>query len=384
MKIDNPGFATRAIHAGQAPEEVTGAVTYPIFQTSTYAYIEPGKHRGFDYSRSINPTRKVLEENLAVLENGRFGYTFASGMAAITTLMFLLKKGDHVVSTDNLYGGTYRLFESVLTGFGLEFTYVDTSDVENIISALRDATKMIYVETPTNPMLYLSDIQAISGCAKEHNLLHVVDNTFMSPYFQRPLDLGADIVVHSSTKYLNGHADVIGGAIVVNDPSLAEQIGFHQNSAGGVPSPFDCWLLLRSTKTLALRMQQHEKNALAVARCLEEHPKIEKVYYPGLPSHPHHELARRQMSGFGGMVSAELGDFEKAKKFAVSLKIFTIAESLGGVESLLCHPVSMTHTVVPKEERLRFGMTDGLIRLSVGIEDTEDLVTDIERALDCI
>ncbi|MCH7783587.1 PLP-dependent transferase [candidate division KSB1 bacterium] len=375
-------FATKAIHAAQGPEEITGAVTYPIFQTSTFAYLEPGKHKGYDYSRTANPTRKVLEENLAALENGKFGFAFASGMAAITTLMLLLKKGDHVISTHNLYGGTYRLFENVMKKFGLDFTFVDTSEIGNVTGALRDSTKMIFVETPTNPMLNLTDIKAISEISKKQNIMHVVDNTFMSPYFQRPLELGADITLHSTTKYLNGHADVIGGAAVVNDENLAERIGFLQNAAGGVPSPFDCWLILRSVKTLAVRMRQHEENALAIANFLENRKEVEKVYYPGLPAHPHYELAKKQMSGFGGMLSAELGAFEKAKKFAANLRVFILAESLGGVESLLCHPVSMTHAVVPKDERLEFGMTDGLVRFSVGIEDIDDLLEDIGQALD--
>lgn len=377
-------FATKAIHTAQDPEKVTGAITYPIFQTSTYAYIEPGKHKGFDYSRTANPTRKVLEENLAALENGRYGFTFASGMAAITTLMLLLKKGDHIISTHNLYGGTYRLFEKVLTDFGLEFTFVDTSDTSNVTASMRDSTKMIFIETPTNPMLNLSDIRAISEISKKNDCMFVVDNTFMSPYFQRPLELGADVTLHSSTKYINGHADVIGGAVVVNDEELAERIGYLQNAAGGVPSPFDCWLILRSLKTLALRMRQHESNAAAVADYLQDHPKVEKVYYPGLTSHPHYELARKQMYGFGGMVSAELGELEKAKQFAANLRVFILAESLGGVESLLCHPVSMTHAVVPKADRMKFGMTDGLVRFSVGVEDKEDLIEDIDRAFKSI
>lgn len=378
------GIGTIAIHGGQKPEELTGSVTYPIFQTSTYEYDAPGKPKEFEYSRTGNPTRQVLEANLASLENGKHGHAFSSGMGAITTIMLLLKSGDHVLCTDNVYGGTFRFFRTIMQNFGLEFDFINTSDTDLVKNSIKSNTKMIFLETPTNPMMNICDLKAISDIAREQNILTVVDNTFMSPYFQRPLEHGIDITLHSTTKYINGHSDVVGGATVVNDDELAQKIGYTQNGAGAVPGPFDSWLVLRSTKTLAVRMRQHDINGRAVAKMLKTHPKVEKVFYPGLEDHPQHELAKRQMDGFGGMVSANLKDFESAKNFAANLKIFTLAESLGGVESLLCHPTSMTHASVPKEERLKFGLTDGLVRFSVGIEDTDDLLTDISEALDKI
>lgn len=376
------GFSTKAIHAGQKADGTTGAVITPIYMTSTYQQEEFGKHKGYEYGRTHNLTRKALEDNVAALENGKYGIAFSSGLAAIQSLTALLKSGDHVIASDNVYGGTYRLFETIYRDFGLEFSWVDMRDVSNIKSAIKPNTKMVYVESPTNPMLNLTDIEAVTEICKEHNLISVVDNTFMSPYFQRPLELGADIVVHSSTKYLNGHSDVIGGIIVTSDDTVYQKIKYVQNAAGAVPSPFDCWLTLRSTKTLAVRMKQHNENAMILAEYFSKSDKVQKVYYPGLPEHPQHELAKKQMSGFGGMVSIDLGDFERAKKFLNSVKIFTLAESLGGVESLINHPATMTHASVPEEDRLKMGLTNSLIRLSVGIEDIEDLLEDVEQALD--
>ncbi|MBI2518403.1 MAG: PLP-dependent transferase [Opitutae bacterium] len=376
------GFQTDAIHAGQQPDPTTGAVMMPIYQTSTYAQEELGKNKGYDYGRTINPTRVALERNIATLENGKHGLAFASGLAATTAVSMLLSAGDHVIVTNNVYGGTFRYFDKVMKRYGLTFSWVDTSNADNIRAALRPATKMIFVETPTNPMLNLTDLRAVAEIGKQHGVITVCDNTFMSPYFQRPLEHGIDLVMHSTTKYINGHSDVIGGIVVTRSDDLHTKLRFLQNAVGGVPGPMDCFFILRATKTLALRMRQHEAGAREVAAFLSKHPKVKKVYYPGLPSHPHHELAKRQMSGFGGMVSAELGSLEGAKRFARSVKLFALAESLGGVESLLCHPVSMTHGSVPAEERLKFGLTDGLVRFSVGCEDTEDIIADIKQALD--
>ena len=381
------GFSTDAVHAGQTPEPKTGAVITPLFQTSTYAQSGPGEHTGYEYGRTQNPTREALEQNIATLENGKFGFAFASGMAAISTVAQLLKSGDHIIATENVYGGTYRFFTRIMENFGLTMSWVDTSRVENISAALTPATRMVFVETPTNPLLVLSDIAEIAAFCRQHDLLCVVDNTFLSPYFQRPLDLGADIVIHSTTKYINGHSDVIGGVIVTNRENLAERFAFLQNAVGAVPSPFDCWLVLRATKTLALRMKAHGDNALAVARFLSEHPAVKRVLYPHLPSHPQHELALRQHktpygdSGSGGMVTFFVEGFEQARNVMKRLQLFTVAESLGGVESLACHPASMTHASVPVEMRRRIGITDGLIRLSVGVEDVEDLIRDLEQAL---
>ncbi len=374
-------FATKQIHAGQHPEEVTGAVITPIFQTSTYSNDKLGDTKGYDYGRTINPTRIALEKNLAALENGEFGFCFASGMSAVQAVISLFKPGDHIICTDNVYGGTYRLFEQVIKNYGLEFSYVNTSDFDELKKSIKTNTKFIYVETPTNPMLNITDLKKLSELAKSKNIITCVDNTFMSPYFQNPLDFGIDVVLHSSTKYINGHSDVIGGCLVTNDGKIAERLKFLQNGIGAVPSPFDCWLILRSTKTLAQRMKCHNENALAICEILSKDKKIKKIYYPGLESHPQHELAKSQMTGSGGIISIELGSYENAVSFCNALEIFQIAESLGGVESLVCHPVSMTHGSVPKELREKFGLTDGLVRLSVGIEDKDDLIEDINKAL---
>lgn len=375
------GFSTDAIHAGVEPDPTTGAVMTPIYMTTTYAQEELGKHKGYEYGRKHNLTRAALEKNIATLEKGKYGIAFASGLAAIHALISLVKSGDHIIVSDNVYGGTYRLFENYITDYGLEFSWVDTSNTSNIENEIKSNTKMVYIETPTNPMLNLTDIKATADICKSKNLISVVDNTFMSPYFQNPLTMGMDIVVHSSTKYLNGHSDVIGGIVVTNDRKINERLKYIQNAAGGVPSPFDCWLTLRAVKTLAVRMKQHNENAMKVAEYLSQQNFVKKVYYPGLPDHPQYELAKKQMSGFGGMVSVDFGDMELTKKFLKSTKVFTLAESLGGVESLLCHPASMTHASVPKEDREKMGLTDTLVRLSVGIEDVEDLISDIEQAV---
>lgn len=376
-------FATRAIHAGQEPDPSTGAVMTPIFQTSTYAQAGLGEHKGYEYSRSGNPTRTALEECIAALENGQYGLAFASGLAAESAVLSLLNAGDHLVSCDDLYGGTYRLFERVFKRYHVEAGYVPASaSVEVYERAIRPSTRMLWLETPTNPLLNLVDIRALSALAHRHNLIVVVDNTFASPYFQQPLQLGADIVVHSTTKYLNGHSDVIGGALALNDTALYESIKFYQNAAGGVPGPFDSWLTLRGIKTLAVRMRQHEENAMTVARFLAEHPRVEKVYYPGLPSHPDYALAKKQMSGFGGMVSFQFkGSYDDVTRMVRRFQVFALAESLGGVESLVCHPASMTHASIPREIREARGLTETLLRLSVGIEDVEDLLADLEQVL---
>jgi cystathionine beta-lyase/cystathionine gamma-synthase len=376
-------FATRAIHVGQEPDPATGATVVPIYQTSTYTQEAPGQHKGYEYSRTANPTRTALEECVASLEGGDHGLAFASGLAATTAMMSPLSQGDHIVAGDDLYGGTYRLFDKVLprTG-GLEFTYADTTDPRAVEEALRPETKLLWIETPTNPMLTLSDIQDLSEMAHERGALAAVDNTFASPYFQNPLALGADIVVHSTTKYMGGHSDVIGGAVITSNPDFYEGIKFYQNAAGAVPGPFDAWIVLRGLKTLAIRMRQHEENALAVAEFLQGHPRVETVNYPGLPSHPQHELAKRQMSGFSGMVSFTLkGGAEAAYAAMQKTEVFSFAESLGGVESLITHPVTMTHAAIPREQREARGVTDGLMRLSVGIEDKEDLIADLDQAI---
>ncbi len=375
------GFSTDAIHAGQFPDPTTGAVITPVYLTSTYAQEELGKHKGYEYGRTQNLTREALEKNIAALEKGKYGIAFASGLAATHALMSLLKAGDHIVVSNNVYGGTYRLYEQNLTDFGLQYSWVDTSELKNVENAIKANTKMIFIETPTNPMLVLTDLKGVSATAKKHNLITVCDNTFMSPYFQNPLEFGINIVLHSTTKYLNGHSDAIGGMLVTSDEKYYERLRYIQNAAGGIPSPFDCWLVLRATKTLAVRMKQHNKNAIAFTDWLVRSSAAEKVIYPGLRDHPQHELAKKQMRGFGGMVSAEFGSIEKAKKILNGVKIFTLAESLGGVESLICHPASMTHASVPKEERDKMGLTDSLVRFSVGIEDIEDLIVDVENAL---
>lgn len=376
-------FSTKAIHAGQEPEEITGAVNVPIFSTSTYANEAFGVSKGFDYGRTINPTRVALEKNLAALENGKHGFCFSSGMGAIHAVATLLKSGDHVIVTENVYGGTFRIFERIFRKLGLDFSWVDTSKPGNVESALKPNTKMIFIETPSNPMLTLTDLTFIAEFAKTKGLISVSDNTFMSPYFQNPLDFGFDIVLHSTTKYINGHSDVIGGCVITNNDEIAEQLKFIQNSVGAVPSPFDCFLTLRATKTLALRMERHNFNAMKIAENIEINykKKISRVIYPGLVSHPQHKLAKKQMRGFGGMICIDTGSFDNAVQFFNGLKIFARAESLGGVESLVCHPVSMTHGSVPKEERDKFGLTDGIIRLSVGVEDYEDLMEDIINAM---
>ena len=375
-------FSTRAIHAGQEPDPTTGSVMTPIYQTSTYAQAGLGEHKGFEYSRSGNPTRAALEACMASLEEGTYGLAFASGMAAETAILSLLSAGDHIVSCDDTYGGTYRIFERVMRRYNVEASYVAARNVAAYEQAIRPHTKMIWLESPTNPLLDLIDIQSVAALAHQKNLLVVVDNTFASPYFQQPLKLGADIVVHSTTKYINGHSDIIGGALVTSNEEVYQAIKFYQNAAGGVPGPFDSWLTLRGIKTLAVRMRQHEANALAVARFLHEHPRVEKVYYPGLPSHPDHELAKRQMSGFGGMVSFQFkGTYADVAQMVRRFRVFALAESLGGIESLVCHPASMTHGSIPREIREARGLTDTLLRLSVGIEDIEDILSDLEQAL---
>lgn len=374
-------FATKAIHVGQDADLTTGATIVPIYQTTTYTQAAPGQHKGFDYSRTINPTRVALERCLASLENARFGVCFASGMAATSAVMNLLSSGDHVVVTDDLYGGTFRLFDKVLTRYGLTFSYVDATDTANVSAALRPETRMVWLETPTNPLLQLIDIAAVAKLSAARGALVAVDNTFATPYLQNPLDLGADIVVHSTTKYIGGHSDALGGFAAVNKPELHEVLKFHQNAVGGVPGPFDCFLTLRGAKTLALRMREHDRNARAVAEFLATHRDVDDLYYPGLAKHPQHELAKRQMRGFGGMVSFTLhGGANRARAFASATKLFSLAESLGGVESLICHPTTMTHGSIPKAVREARGVTDGLLRLSVGIEDGRDLLADLAQA----
>jgi len=382
------GYQTDAVHAGQHPDESTGAVITPIFQTATYAQEAPAVHKGYEYGRTGNPTRLALEQNLAALERGKFAYAFSSGMAATSTVSQLLRGGDHVVCTANVYGGTARYFRQVMAPFGLQFDVADTSQIANLERVWRKETKMLFVETPTNPLLILSDLRAVAAFCHDRQALLVVDNTFMSPYFQRPLELGADIVLHSTTKFINGHSDVIGGVAVTNRPEIAERLAFLQNAVGAVPSPFDCWLILRATKTLPLRMRQINANAMTIAEFLQSDRRIPKVYYPGLKNHPQRELALRQQldpygqPGFGGMISFDLPDFETAKRFLAGIKLFTLAESLGGVESLICHPTSMTHASVPADERRRIGLSDGLVRLAVGIEDVEDLIADLQQGLE--
>jgi cystathionine beta-lyase/cystathionine gamma-synthase len=381
------GYQTDAVHAGQHPDESTGAVITPIFQTATYAQEAPAVHKGYEYGRTGNPTRLALEKNLAALERGKFAHAFSSGMAATSTVSQLLKAGDHVVCTANVYGGTARYFRQVMAQFGLQIDLVDTSQIFTIERVWRKETKMLFVETPTNPLLIISDLRALAAFCHDRQALLVVDNTFMSPYFQRPLELGADIVIHSTTKFINGHSDVVGGIVVTNRTEIAERLAFLQNAVGAVPSPFDCWLVLRATKTLPLRMRQINANAMAIAEFLSHDSCLQKVYYPGLPTHPQHQLAARQQldpygqAGFGGMISFDLPDFDTAKKFLTGIKLFTLAESLGGVESLICHPASMTHASVPPEERRRIGLSDGLVRLAVGIEDVDDLIADLQQGL---
>jgi cystathionine gamma-lyase/cystathionine beta-lyase/cystathionine gamma-lyase/homocysteine desulfhydrase len=375
------GFSTTAIHAGNEPDSATGAVSVPIYQTSTYAQESLGKHKGFEYARTQNPTRSALERNIAALENAQFGFAFASGMSAIDATLKLVKGGEHVILGDNTYGGTFRLFSRVLADYGVEFDLVDTSEATNIEQAFKPNTKMVFVETPTNPVMTVTDLQAVSEISHAHGARVVCDNTFMSPYLQRPIDFGVDIVVHSTTKYLNGHSDGVGGFVALNNVEDAEWIQFIQNSVGAILSPFDSFLVLRGTKTLALRMEAHDRNGRTVAAFLAEHPKVEKVYYPGLASHPQHEIAKRQQKGFGGMVSFETGSLHNAKKVLENVKLCTLAESLGGVESLISHPASMTHASIPLDRRQNLGISDGLVRVSVGIEDVEDIIADLDQAL---
>ncbi|AKM19845.1 bifunctional cystathionine gamma-lyase/homocysteine desulfhydrase [Geobacillus sp. FSL K6-0789] len=372
---------TMLIHGGIAGDPYTGAVSVPIYQVSTYKQEEVGKHKGFEYSRTGNPTRAALEKLIADLEGGEAGFAFASGMAAITAVMMLFQNGDHIVLTDDVYGGTYRVMTNVLNRFGLEATFVDTSDVANIEAHIRPNTKAIYVETPTNPLLKITDLQAAAAIARARGLLLIVDNTFSTPYFQTPLALGADIVIHSATKYLGGHSDVVAGLAVVRTPELAERLHYVQNSTGGVLGPQDSWLLMRGIKTLGVRMEEHERNARAIAAFLAEHTSVARVYYPGLPNHPNHELAKQQMRGFGGMISFDVGSLERAENVLSRVRYFTLAESLGAVESLISLPGKMTHASIPKERREQLGITDGLIRLSVGLEDVNDLLDDLAQAL---
>ncbi|HSP65582.1 MAG TPA: cystathionine gamma-synthase [Candidatus Deferrimicrobium sp.] len=382
MSMRRPGFATRAIHVGQGPDPATGAVVQPIHLATTFAQEGIGRHGGYEYTRSNNPTREQLETCLASLESGRHGLAFASGLAATTTVMLLLEPGDHVVYMQDAYGGTYRLFDKVMRRYGIAFSAVDATVPGAVKAAMTDRTRLVWIESPTNPLLRIVDIAATADVAHRRGARLAVDSTFATPYAQRPLELGADVVMHSSTKYLGGHSDVLGGCLVTSDDELAEGLRFHQNAAGGVPSPFDCWLLLRGLKTLALRVQRHSDNALTVARHLEAHPAVRAVHHPGLPSHPQHGLAERQMGGvFGGMVSFELADQRAAVRVLEALRLFTLAESLGAVESLAEHPGLMTHTSVPAEERRRIGLGDGLLRLSVGIEDVDDLLSDLDQAL---
>lgn len=377
------GFATRAIHAGQPPDPLTGAITTPIYATSTYVQSSPGVHKGFDYARSQNPTRFAYERCVADLEGGHAGFAFATGMSAIATVLELLDSGAHVVALDDLYGGTRRLFERVRRrSANLDFTYIDMQDRAGLEQALRPETRMLWVETPSNPLLKLVDLEMVAAVARKRGILTVADNTFATPWAQRPLEHGFDVVLHSATKYLNGHSDIVGGIAIAKDEALGEQLTFLQNAIGSISSPFDCFLVTRGLKTLALRMRQHSDNALAVAAWLEAHPKIERVYYPGLLSHPQHALARRQMDGFGGMVSVYLkGGLEETRRFLERCRIFTLAESLGGVESLISHPAIMTHASVPPEVRREIGISDNLVRLSVGIEDVDDLLADLDAAL---
>lgn len=375
------GFSTIAIHAGNDPDVATGAVSVPIYQTSTYAQEGLGIHKGFEYARTQNPTRSALETNIAALENAKFGFAFASGMSATDAVLKLVKAGDHVILGDNTYGGTFRLFNRILVDYGIEFDLADTSDLTALEAAFRPNTKMLFVETPTNPVMTVTDLAGVSELAHARGVKVVCDNTFMSPYFQRPLDLGVDIVVHSTTKYLNGHSDSVGGFVALNDEADAEWIKFVQNGIGAILSPFDSFLVLRGTKTLAIRMDAHDRNGRVVANFLAEHPKVLKVYYPGLTSHPQHELAKRQQTGFGGMVSFETGSLENAKKVLESVKLCTLGESLGGVETLISHPATMTHASVPAETRDKLGITEGLVRISVGIEDVEDIIGDLDQAL---
>ncbi|HWW73995.1 MAG TPA: cystathionine gamma-synthase [Pyrinomonadaceae bacterium] len=376
------GFSTTAIHAGNEPDPTTGAVTVPIYQTSTYQQEGLGRPRGgYEYARTQNPTRLAVEKNIAALEGARFGYAFASGMAAIDATLKLIKSGEHVVVSDNTYGGTFRLFSRVLANYGIEFSFVDTTEALNVEAAIKENTRMVFVETPTNPVMMVTDLKAVSDIAHAAGARVVCDNTFMSPYLQRPIEFGVDIVVHSTTKYLNGHSDSVGGVVVLNDEKDAEWLAFIQNAVGAILSPFDSWLTLRGTKTLAVRMEQHDATGRAVAAFLEEHPKVQKLYYPGSLSHKQHDLAKRQQRGFGGMVAFDVGSLENARTVLESVRLCALAESLGGVETLISHPATMTHASVLPETRARLGITDGLVRISVGLEEAEDIIADLDQAL---
>jgi cystathionine gamma-lyase/cystathionine beta-lyase/cystathionine gamma-lyase/homocysteine desulfhydrase len=383
-KTKEPGFATRAIHAGQQPDPLTGAVTVPIYPTSTYVQQGIGEHKGYEYSRVSNPTRARLEENLASLEGGVAARVFGSGMAAINAIVSMLKSGDHVVCGNDLYGGTPRLFNQVMTGFGLEFSYVDTSEAQNVERAIRKNTRMVYVETPTNPLMRLSDLASISQICRRKKVALVVDNTFMSPYFQQPLALGADMVVHSTTKFLNGHSDGLGGVVVCAKQEDADKLAFLQKAAGAILSPFECWLVLRGVKTLAARMEIHDRSGRIVADFLSKHKKVKAVFYPGLPNHPQHALARRQMSGFGSMITFETGSLKNANTMLKRVRVCSLGESLGGVETLISHPATMTHAALGVKGRKAIGITDGLVRISVGIEDVDDILDDLDSALNSI
>jgi len=383
-KKQEPGFATRAIHVGQEPDPQTGSVSVPIYPTSTYVQQELGKNKGYEYSRVSNPTRTHLEVNLAALEGGIASRVFASGMAAINAITTMYKAGDHVVCGHDLYGGVPRLFNQILTDFGMEFTYVDTSETKNVERAIRKNTRMCYIETPTNPLMTVTDIAAISDICHRKKVEVVVDNTFMSPYFQQPIALGTDMVVHSTTKFLNGHSDGLGGVVVCTNPEQAEKLAFIQKTVGAILSPFECWLVLRGVKTLAVRMEQHDRNGRFVAEFLSRHKKVKKVFYPGLPTHPQYQLAQRQMTGFGSMITFETGSLSNAKKMLKKVQLCSLAESLGGVETLISHPATMTHAALGERGRRAIGITDGMVRISVGIENVEDIIADLDQALAAI
>ena len=382
MTEQKHGFATRAIHDGQHPDPLTGAVNVPIYLSSTYAQEEIGKHKGYEYSRVSNPTRDALETNLASLESGTSAHVFASGMAAIMAMITMFRSGDHVICGENVYGGTPRLFNQIVTRYGIEFSYVDTSDPENVRRAIRPSTRLVHIETPTNPIMTLTDIRAVADVCHERGVELAVDNTFMSPYFQRPIELGADIVMHSTTKFLNGHSDGLGGVLVGTKPEHKESFAFVQKCTGGILSPFECWMVLRGVKTLAVRMRRHDASGRKIAEFLAGHKNVSRVFYPGLASHPQHELAKRQMSGFGALISFETGSLENANAMLKQVKVCTLGESLGGVETLISHPATMTHAAIGAEARAKLGITDGLVRISVGIEDVDDLLRDLDRALD--
>ncbi|HEX5235398.1 MAG TPA: PLP-dependent aspartate aminotransferase family protein [Silvibacterium sp.] len=378
------GFATRAIHDGQHADPQTGAVNVPIYLTSTYAQEEIGKNKGYEYSRVSNPTRDALETNLASLEGGKSAHVFASGMAAIMAMITMFRSGDHVICGANVYGGTPRLFDQIVSRYGIEFSYVDTADAEKVRRAFRPTTRLVHIETPTNPLMTLTDVRAVADICHERGVELAVDNTFMSPYFQRPIELGADIVMHSTTKFLNGHSDGLGGVLVGTKPEHKENFAFVQKCTGGILSPFECWMVLRGVKTLAVRMRQHDASGRKIAEFLSDHKKVGKVFYPGLASHPQHELAKRQMSGFGAMISFDTGSLENANAMLKRVKVCTLGESLGGVETLISHPATMTHAAIGAEQRARLGITDGLVRISVGIEDVDDLLSDLDEALSAI